>query len=186
MYGAKLPVGKVWYQEGILSGNKWTLPAPETTERAKVDDDVTACYCLPHHKTWSRDSSVSFIHRNVFHFTIYLFCSSSKKLRCDESSQMTCAQSYKVPKFSRVCVCVWCRIQIQSVKYNRVFSQNLNLYLSNQEDVWWTLRTYLPKLYLCFLRNQRLGSITSAFKQATCVLTFGEHCPHSPVTNRRH
>lgn len=83
-------------------------------------------------------------------------------------------------------VCVWCRIQIQSVKYNRVFSQNLNLYLSNQEDVWWTLRTYLPKLYLCFLRNQRLGSITSAFKQATCVLTFGEHCPHSPVTNRRH
>lgn len=83
-------------------------------------------------------------------------------------------------------VCVWCRIQIQSVKYNRVFSQNLNLYLSNQEDVWWTLRTYLPKLYLCFLRNQRLGSITSAFKQTTCVLTFGEHCPHSPVTNRRH
>lgn len=105
LYGAKLPVGKVWYQERILSGNKWTLPAPETTERAKVDDDVTACYCLPHHKTWSRDSSVSFIHRNVFHFTIYLFCSSSKKLRCDESSQMTCAQSYKVPKFSRVCVC---------------------------------------------------------------------------------
>lgn len=25
-----------------------------------------------------------------------------KKQRCDESSQMTCAQSYKVPKFSRV------------------------------------------------------------------------------------
>lgn len=129
LYGAKLPVGKVWYQEGILSGNKWTLPAPETTERAKVDDDVTACYCLPHHKTWSRDSSVSFIHRNVFHFTIYLFCSSSKNYVVMSLVKWHARRAIKCQSF-HASVCVWCRIQIQSVKYNRVFSQNLNLYLS--------------------------------------------------------